>query len=179
VISLFGGLLFVLNLLGAFWIEPYSGSCMFVLLAYFQALVVVLPVLLLKRFGVGAAVYLPYALLGVGFEFYFEWVAQRTLISPWYALLWSLLGPMAGLLVDVTHRLTVHLHERWRAVILGIVLALATFFLTRWGLMTFYVDPSSIGHLPFFQEKAVFSLPWMVVNGAFGGYSAYSISRRA
>lgn len=173
---LFGMLWFVINLLGAFWVEPYSGSCMFVLLTGFQAVVIVLPVLLLRRFGVGVAIYLPYFVLGVGFEYYFEWVAQRTLLNPWYALLWISLGPLTGLLVDVTYRLLPgRWPERWRAVILGSVLALATFFLTRWGLLTFYVDPSAISHLAFFQEKAIFSLPWMVINGALGGFTAHAV----
>jgi hypothetical protein len=181
IILFFGVLLFLVNTLGAFWVEPYSGSCMFVLLAYFTALVVILPVLLIRRFGVGAAVYLPYMLLGVGFDYYFEWVVQRTLLSPWYALVWSLLGPATGLLVDVAYRLLpTRLHDHWKAAALGIVLALGTFFLTRWGLMSFYVQGSSAsaGHMPFFQEKAIFSLPWMVINGAFGGYTAYALARK-
>ena len=35
------------------------------MVGYFNALVVILPVLLLKRFGVGTSIYLPYALIGV------------------------------------------------------------------------------------------------------------------
>ncbi len=92
-ILLFGALLFVVYALGAFWVEPYSGSCMFVLLAFFTALIVVLPMRLVGRFGVGAAVYLPWALLGLPIEYYFEWVAQPLLVGPWAVVLWCAVGP--------------------------------------------------------------------------------------
>src|SRR4030042_999829 len=44
------------------------------IMAYFIALVVVLPILVIKRFGVGVAVYTLYAVSGLFVEYYVEWV---------------------------------------------------------------------------------------------------------
>jgi hypothetical protein len=37
---------------------------------YFNVLVVLLPILLIKRFGVGTAIYLPWAAIGLVMEYY-------------------------------------------------------------------------------------------------------------
>jgi hypothetical protein len=50
---------------------------------YFIALVVVLPILLVRRFGVGLMVYLPYAISGLFVEYYMDWVLQRNLVALW------------------------------------------------------------------------------------------------
>ncbi|MDD5263420.1 MAG: hypothetical protein PHU43_01115 [Candidatus Bipolaricaulis sp.] len=54
----------------------------------FLALVVVLPVLPLKRFWVGFLVYAPYAVLGLGIEFYMEYVSTPALVSPLAVVGW-------------------------------------------------------------------------------------------
>jgi hypothetical protein len=60
VILLFGLFHFVVMSFGNFVMEPRWG-CVFVIPAYFMALVVVLPILILRRFGVGTAVFLPFS----------------------------------------------------------------------------------------------------------------------
>jgi hypothetical protein len=146
------------------------------MVGYFNALVVILPVLLLKRFGVGTSIYLPYALIGVPVDLFFE---SDTLISPWAAVGWGAVGLAAGLSVDLAYRyLPRRLTERTRAILMGIVLGVASFLLTLLAQAFFYrvplpTDPGS------FVGVAYFGLPWLLVTSAFGGYTAYALSRNA
>jgi hypothetical protein len=39
--------------------------------------------LLVRRFGVGLMVYLPYAISGLFVEYYMDWVLQRNLVALW------------------------------------------------------------------------------------------------
>jgi hypothetical protein len=59
---------------------------------------------------------------------------------------------------------------------MGIAFGLAFFLLTFFALANFYASAPNTGHLRFFQSGAYFSLPWMIVNGAFAGYTAYALS---
>jgi hypothetical protein len=146
------------------------------MIGYFSALVVILPVLLLKRFGVGMAIYLPYALIGIPVDLYFE---AGDLISPWAAVGWGLVGLAAGLSVDLAYRyLPGQLTERTRAILMGIVLGGASFLLNLLAQSFFYrtplpTDPGS------FIGMAYFGVPWLLVTSAFGGYTAYALSRNA
>lgn len=177
-ILLFGGLLFVLQGVAAFLVEEYSGGCMFIIPMYFYSLVVILPVLRLKRFGVAAAVYAPAAILGLPMLYYFEWITERHYVGVWAPLVWSLLFIAYGLSVDLTYRLLpATVSERWRAILSGAVLGGVTFGLTLLGLIVLYVPSAREGHLLFFTHGIPFSLPWMVITSAFGGYTAYAISR--
>jgi len=53
----------------------------------------------------------------------------------------------------------------------------ASFGLTLLGLTSLYADPLIEGHVLFFTQGIVFSLLWMVITSAFGGYTAYAIAR--
>ena len=146
------------------------------MIGYFNALVVILPVLLLKRFGVGMAIYLPYALIGIPVDMLLD---AGTLISPWAAVGWGLVGLAAGLSVDLAYRyLPGQLTERTRAILMGIVLGAASFLLNLLAQSFFYrtplpTDPGS------FIGMAYFGVPWLLVTSAFGGYTAYALSRNA
>ncbi len=54
----FGFLLVLANAVAAFWVEEDSGSCMFILPGSFYGLLVCLPVLGTRRFGVATIVHL-------------------------------------------------------------------------------------------------------------------------
>ena len=177
-ILVFGILLFVLQGVAAFLVEEYSGGCMFIIPAYFYALVVILPVLLVRRFGVAAAIYAPAAILGLPMLYYFEWITERHYVGVWAPFVWSLLFVAYGLSADLAYRLLpATVSERWRAILSGAVLGGVTFGLTLLGLTTLYVPSAREGHLLFFTNGIYFSLPWMVITSAFGGYTAYAISR--
>lgn len=146
------------------------------MIGFFSALFVILPVLLIKRFGVGTAIYLPYALIGIPVDLYFE---SGNLISPWAAVGWALVGLAAGLSVDLAYRyLPGHLTERTRAILMGIVLGAASFLLSLLAQAFFYrvSMPTDTGS---FIGMAYFGVPWLLVTSAFGGYTAYAISRNA
>ena len=177
---LLGLILFFVYSLGAFWVERYSGSCMFVLPGFFYALVTVLAILKVQRFGVGVAVFLPCALVGLAMEYYMEWVTDRALLSLWGVLGWGLVYLGFGLAADLAYRLApARWSERARAILTGAAIGGAFFFLVLLALTTFYDSTPDTGHLRYFQSGAPFSLPWLLVNGAFGGYAAYAIARKA
>jgi hypothetical protein len=178
-ILLYGVLLFAIYGISAFLIEQYSGGCMFIIPAYFYALVTVLAILSLQRFGVGAAVFLPIATLGGLMEYYIEWVANPALRSPWLALGWSLVFLGIGFSADLVYRFSPSgWHPRWRAILMGAVFGLTMYLLYRLGLSVFYPYAPDQGHLRYFVSGIYFSLPWMLVNGAFAGYTAHAISLR-
>jgi hypothetical protein len=77
-------------------------------------------------------------------------------------------------------RLADRLPGRWRAIILGAAAQAVTFVVMLLGLTYLYVADSSMSsHLRFLDQKWLFTLPWMLVNGAFGGYTAYALVKRA
>lgn len=190
-ILLFGFLLCGIYAFGSFTFDFYAGAAtakfgvrgevggigMFFIyvMGYFIALVVVLPILLVKRFGVGVAVYLPYAVIGLPVEYYMEWVVNRSLVSPWAVIGWCAFGLIAGLSADLAYRFSpARFGERLRAIITGVVLGIANFLLVLVALTFFYVErqtgPGS------FLGVAYYGVPFLLISSGFGAYTAYAIS---
>jgi uncharacterized BrkB/YihY/UPF0761 family membrane protein len=164
---------------GSFVMEPRWG-CVFVIPAYWMALVVVLPILIVRRFGVGAAVFLPFFVLGLPLTYTFEYLGNGNLRSVWGVLAWCLVGPVTGLCADLVFRFAPRsTPDRWRAIITGAVFGAAVFVTTYLALTYLYVNPSAESHYGYFTVGIGFSLPWLVVNGGLASYTAFAISRRA
>ncbi len=153
-----------------------SGTCMFILVPYLAAIAGTIPVLTIKRFGVGALVYVPYALIGFFPLYYFDWLQSHSLIGLWAVFVWSLTGPLIGVSLDLANLLGGRLNERTRAILIGAVMQAMTFAVMLIGLTYLYTPTSNMAsHLHFFDRQWFFTLPWMVVNGGFGGYTAYTL----
>ena len=178
--SLLWGLALFLSLsFGAFVGERFSGTCMFILMPYFAALAATMPVLQVGRFGAGIVTYLPYAVLGFAPLFYFDWLQSRALHGLWAVFVWSASGPLIGLCADLAYRLSARLQESWRGAIVGAAVQAATFAVILLGLTQLYVDPTAAdSHARLFDPYSYFTAPWMVVNGAFGGFTAWALWRR-
>jgi len=194
-ILLFSVLLFVIIGLGTFFFDFFAGSAtvgfgvqpagevkgtgMFFIymIGYFTALVVVLPILLIRRFGVGTAVYLPMVVVGFPINYYYEWIIEPVWIAPWAGIGWSVAFLATGFSADLTYRfLSAHFSERLRAIFVGIVIACVTYVLTLVALSVIYKAPLET-ESGSFLGLTYFGLPWLIVNSAFGGYTAYAISR--
>ena len=174
-VLLFGAIHFLVMCLGIF-VESGSGGCMFIIPAYFMILPLVLPILILRRVGAGTAVFLPYATLGFFPTYYFEF---RKMYGLWGVVGWCLIGPLVGLVADLTYKFLPHrLSERWRAIIVGAVSGAAIFVTTYVALATFYREPNLGPHFRYFTTNAYFSLPWLILNGGFAGYTAYALNKR-
>ncbi len=177
-IAFIGGmLLFVVYMIGAFWeLLVTRDMCMFYMIGYLMATVVVTAIMMTKRFGIGLLVFLPYAIIGLPLEYYMEWVLDPVLISPFAAVVWAMIGPVVGLSTDLTYRfIPKTIQERVRGIITGLVLAAAHFLIMLGALAVLYVNP--IPGLEHYLNALGFTLPWLLMNGAFGGYTAYAISR--
>ena len=84
-----------------------------------------------------------------------------------------------GLAVDLVHRYApADWHPRWRAVATGVGFGLAFYLVVLFALTAFYPETDQVWHLDYFQGGIYFTLPWMLVNGGFAGYTAYAISRQ-
>ncbi len=194
IILIFGILLWVIYGIGSFTLDFFAGAAtaefgqwgnvggvglFFVyILSFYIALVVVLPILVVRRFGVGVAVFLPYALTGFFVEYYFDWVVNPALRSPWGAIGWCAIGLAIGLSADLAYRfLPARFSERLRAITTGVIMGLTNFVLVVVALTSFYVEQQSGPGS--FLGVAYYGLPLLIVNCAFGGYTAHAISRRA
>ena len=145
VVLFFGLLQSAITGFGTFF-DVASGIGMFFVyaVAHLNALVVVLPILLYRRFGVGAAVYLPWAIAGLFVEYYLEYVLYRTLRSPWGVVGWCAIGLAIGLSADLAYRyLPRPMDERQRAIWTAITMGCANFLLTTLAVTTFYVPTST------------------------------------
>jgi hypothetical protein len=193
-ILLFGFLLCGIYAFGSFTFDFYAGAAtagfgvmgevggigMFFIYVtgYFIALVVVLPILLLKRFGVGVAVYLPYAIIGLPVEYYMEWVVNRSLVSPWAVIGWCTFGLIAGLSADLAYRFSpARFGERLRVIITGVALGIANFLLVLVAVTFFYVERQT--GLGSFIGIAYYGVPFLLISSGFGAYTAYAISQNA
>lgn len=146
-------------------------------MGYFIALVIVLPILLIKRFGVGFAVYLPYAISGLFVEYYMDWVLVRNLVGLWGVAGWCVLGLVTGLGADMAYRyLPAQLSEKWRSIGIGLIIGISTFLSWLVALTYFYVErqtgPGS------YLGIAYYGIPFLLLTSGFGGFTAYAISRR-
>jgi hypothetical protein len=159
----------------------FQGIGMFYLymVSYFSSLAVILPALLTGRFGTATAVFLPYVVIGFPINYYFEWVIHRTWMSPFSGLGWTAAFLLTGFSVDMAQcYLPKKLRPAWRSILSGVVMGLVSFAVTVAALDLVYVGPlpTNTGS---FVGIAYFGLPWMVISSAFGGYTAYSLSRAA
>ncbi len=193
-ILLFGILLCVIYGFGSFTFDYFAGAAtagfgvmgevgglgmyFTYVMAYFIALVVVLPILIIRRFWVGTAVYLLYAVSGLFVEYYMEWVLVRNLVALWAVVGWCVLGLATGFCADLAYRfLPARLSEKWRAILTGLVVGVATFLSVAVALSFFYIGDKTI-HPGSYLGVAYYGVPFMLVSSGFGGYTAYAISRR-
>ena len=177
-IVVFSVLLMALTGFGTFF-DILTGVGLFFLyvIGYFSALVVVLPILLIRRFGVGTAIYfICYVLFGLPVEYVMEWALNPALIGPWAAVGWSACGlatgcrqiwPIAG-----CRRLERAAPRDWTALIM----ALASFVFSAIALTTLY-QPTVVTPPATFLSVAYWALPWLLLNSGFGGFTAHVIAR--
>jgi hypothetical protein len=157
-----------------------SGTCMFILMPYFASLAVTIPLLVVKRFGTGVGVFIPYVVLGFFPLYFFDWLQNHALVGQWAAFVFVLSGFLIGACLDLAYLLAGRLGERARAIVVGTTQQAVTFVVMLVGLTYLYLPNSSMAsHLRFFDRQWLFTLPWMLVNGAFGGYTAHALVKRA
>jgi len=172
-----GMLLFIVYMIGAFWeLLVTRDMCMFFMIGYLMAVVVVTAIMTTEKFGIGTLVFLPYAIIGLPMEYYMEWVLDPVLISPFAAIIWSLIGPIVGLSTDLAYRfLPKSVNKHMRGIAVGLVLTAMHFLLMLGALAFLYLNP--VSGLEHYLNALGFTLPWLLMNGAFGGYTAYALSK--
>jgi len=158
---------------------PVGGTGMFFIymLGFLNALVVLIPVHQLGFFGAGALVYLPFFVIGLPVEYYYEVRLNPVLKGLWAVLGWCLTGPLAGLGADLAHRYLPHsLPPGWRASLTGLALGAGSYLFTLAALAFFYTVPLSI-EAGSFAGLSYFCLPWLLAHSALGGLTAGALVR--
>ena len=61
---------------------------------------------------------------------------------------------------------------------IGAVIGAALFIATWAALTFFYIPQPPESHYRFFTTGIWFSLPWLIVNGGFAGYTAYAMTKK-
>ncbi|UJG41586.1 MAG: hypothetical protein K9W45_03755 [Candidatus Heimdallarchaeum aukensis] len=193
IILIFGFLQSTVTAIGTYFFDFFAGSAtvgfgkmgeiegtgmFFVyMVGYFNALIIILPILKIRQFGMGTAIYLPYAIIGFFVEYYYELIKTKSLVSPWAVVGWCVFGLATGFSADLSFKfLPSNLNLRNRTILTGIIMGLTNFILTLVALTFFYVNPQTGSGS--FLGIAYFGLPWLLVNSAFGGYTAYAISKK-
>jgi hypothetical protein len=146
------------------------------MIAYFNALIIVLPVMILKHFGTGMLIYLPSAIIGFPVEYYMEYMLNPVLTNPWSVAGFCVFLVITGLSADLACRfLPAGINQKWRAVGTGITLSLVYFITCGIAARFFYRDSAG---LPPFLNLAYWGLPWLIISSGFGGYTAYAIRQK-
>ena len=173
----YGAVLFgVFSAGSAFELIVTNRVCWVYVMSYFIAFVVTLAVRRVGRFGTGVAVFLPYAIPGFFMEYYLEYVVTPSLTAPWAAALWAGNGLAAGLVADLSERwLPASVNDAVRSALGGVATVFTYWLLVLLTLAFLYVNPApGVAH---FLNGIAFTLPWLLVSGGFGGYTAYAMSR--
>ena len=193
-ILVFGFLLMIIYALGTYFFDFFAGSAtagfgkmgqvwgtgMFFIymIGYFLAIIIILPILIFKSFGIGTLIFLPYAIVGFFVEYYYEWIAVQSLKGVWAVFVWVVTGLLIGLSADLTYKfLSKKISLKIKSIIMGIVLAVVNFLLVFIVLRFCYKIPLSVSPIEpgSFLGVAYFGLPWLIVNSGFGGFTAYAI----
>lgn len=175
IIVVFSILLIALTAYGAlFDIATGIGMFYIYIISYFSAVFVVTPIVLVKRFGVGTLVYVPSVVLGLPAEYYMEWVRNQVLVSPWCVVGWCIFLLVIGFSADVAYNKLGFMEEKKRTILTGVIMGCVTFVLVLVAVSFFYVPASESVT---YADVAYFGFPWLIVNSAFGGFTAYGISK--
>jgi hypothetical protein len=164
-------------------LDPYRGMPMFYvyMVSFFNSLIVINAIIKTQYFGMGFLLWLPYAVIGLFVEAYFELILTDVLISFWSVIGYCVFGLLTGFSADLTYQLLsskTKLQKKYTAGFTGVIMNL-TYFLTviiaigffykmGWGAGSFE-DPGS------FLGVAYFGLPWMIINAFFGGFTGHSL----
>ncbi len=197
-IILFSFLVMVVHALGTYFFDYFAGTAtigfgkmgevtgigMFFIYmtGYFTAIIIILPILLFKKFGIGTMIFIPYAVICFFVEYYYEWhsVQFQVLRGIWAVFGWAIVGLLIGLSADVAFRfLPYRVSVRLKSIIAGMLTGIVNFILTLLAMLFFYRSPMPVSPVVHgsFLGVAYFCLPWLIINSGFGGYTAYAISR--
>jgi hypothetical protein len=91
-----------------------------------------------------------------------DWVLTRVLVSIWAVPGWCVLGLATGLCADLAYRyLPSRLSERWRAILTGLTVGIATFAAVTIALSFFYIKAETIYSANYFSV-AYYGVPFML-----------------
>ncbi len=161
-------------------LEPYYGMGMFYvyMISYFSSLIIEYGIVKTQQFGMGFLIWLPYALIGLFVEAYFE---LEVLLSFWGVIGYCIFGLITGLSADISYYILKEktaLSDKVVAGLTGVIMSLTYFFTVLIAIGFFYKTgwaAGSFNDTGSFLGVAYFALPWMIMNAFFGGFTAYSL----
>jgi len=176
MILLYGVLIMLLIGFGTFFdLTTGIGFFFLYVTSYFNAILIVLPILLIRRFGVGVLLYLPCAILGLAIEYYMEVVYSPVLKSPWLVPVFCLMYLIIGLSADLSFKyIPKGWDEKRRAIYTGIVPMVVNWIIFVIAALYFYIPAAPVSPAPrTILTVAFWAFPWLLLSAAFGGYTSY------
>jgi hypothetical protein len=173
-----------INTLPLFILEPYSGVAMFYvyMISGFSSFLVLNAIIRSKQFGMGLLIWLPYAIIGVFVETYFELIVNPVLKGFWVVILYCLFGLITGFSADISYyylNKKVNLNRGVLVGLTGMIMSLVYFFTTLIAISTFYKNskPLSWTDPTTFTGLAYFGIPWMLIHAFIGGLAAFGFNK--
>jgi hypothetical protein len=165
-----------------FVLEPYYGVAMFYvyMISFFTSFLVLWGILRSDKFGMGFMIWLPYAIIGLVVEAYFELILNPVLKGYWGVIGYCVFGLLTGLSADITFKICqdrLKMRGEIAAGIAGVIMSMVYFLTILIAISFFYLEstPLSWQDPSTFTGLAYFGLPWMIFNAFFGGIAAYAI----
>ena len=146
----------------------------------FRSYLVLWGILRSNKFGMGFLIWLPYAIIGLVVEAYFELILNPVLKGYWGVIGYCAFGLLTGFSADIAFKICqdrLKMRGEIAAGIAGVIMSMVYFLTILIAISFFYIestplnwqDPST------FTGLAYFGLPWMILNAFFGGVAAYAI----
>jgi hypothetical protein len=165
-----------------FVFEPYWGVGMFYvyMISFFASFLVIWAILRTKKFGMGLYIWLPYAIIGLFVETYFELILNPVLKGFWAVIGYCIFGLLTGFSADLTFKICqekLKLKGEIAAGLSGVIMSMVYYCTVMIAVSTFYLGESPLSWTDpgTFTGLAYFGLPWMIVNAFFGGIAAYGL----
>lgn len=160
-------------------LEPYHGIGMFYVytISYLSSFLVVGAIQWSESKWMGLLVWLPYAVVGLFVEAYFELYLNPVLRGWWGVVGWCAFGLFTGLSADMCDHAVerrTHLKAPARGALTGVGMSLV-YFLTTLIAVSFFYETGGAGSVAdpgTFLGVTYFGLPWMLVHAFMGGMTA-------
>lgn len=120
-------------------------------------------------------------IVGIPIDYYFEWIVDRNLVSPWCAVDWGIFFIIMGISADISLILLYHKNTNGlSAIFSSLIFTMTVILLTYLGNTLFYSINLYYFMYPFapnWNTVAPIFVPYALVTGMLGGYLGYFLNK--